>query len=91
MTYLGATFRIYVNLKMETVCLKPLYHRGQESIGIYFENNSSLNVIVKKLPDVRRSQTNKCWYIPLSKENYNNLFFCAASGCFFALAIKNDG
>jgi integrase/recombinase XerD len=60
---------------MDTVCLKPLYHRGQESIGIYFENNSSLNVIVKKLPDVRWSQTNKCWYIPLSKENYNNLFF----------------
>ena len=55
------------------VVLKPLYHRGQESIGIYFDN-SSLNGAVRKLPGVKWSQTNKCWYIPLSKENYNKLF-----------------
>ncbi|MEP6596276.1 MAG: hypothetical protein ABJA71_10035 [Ginsengibacter sp.] len=46
---------------MEQVELKPLYHRGQESIGIYFENHPLLNGIIKRLPNVKWSQTNKCW------------------------------
>lgn len=52
--------------------MKPLYHRGQEWIAIHFEN-SSLNGIVRKLPDVKWSQTNKCWYVPLSRESYQQI------------------
>jgi integrase/recombinase XerD len=55
------------------VILKPLYHRGQESIALVYDNYSSLNAIVKKLPQVKWSQTNKCWYMPLSREHYNNI------------------
>jgi hypothetical protein len=73
MTYLGATFRIYVNLKMETVCLKPLYHRGQESIAINFKNDASLNLIVRKLPAIKWSQSNKCRYLPLNSISYKQL------------------
>jgi hypothetical protein len=51
---------------MDTVCLKPFYHRGQESIAINFKNDTSLNLIVRKLPSVKWSQTNRCWYIPLN-------------------------
>ncbi len=58
---------------MEQVYLKPLHHRGQESIGIYYTHSVSLNTIIKKLPNVKWSQTNKCWYIPLKKENYSQL------------------
>lgn len=58
---------------MKQVILKPLYHRGQECIGIYFENYSSLNTIIRKQARAKWSQTNKCWYVPLSKDNYISL------------------
>ncbi|WP_276505008.1 tyrosine-type recombinase/integrase [Terrimonas pollutisoli] len=60
---------------MPTVSLKPLHHRQQECIGIYFTNDSSINNIVRKIAAVKWSQTNKCWYLPLSRENYNKLYF----------------
>ena len=58
---------------MLSITLKPLYHRKQESIGIYYANSPIVNGIVKKLQGVKWSQTNKCWYLPLSKENYNKI------------------
>ena len=60
---------------MKKVTLKPLYHKNQECIGIYFENTTVLNGAIRKNAGAKWSQTNKCWYIPLSKENYNKLFF----------------
>lgn len=60
---------------MKQVTLKPLHHHGQECIGILFENYPSLNTIIRKQAGAKWSQTNKCWYIQLSKENYNKLFF----------------
>jgi len=56
---------------MKQVTLKPLNHRGRENIGIYFQNYSSLNNIIRKLKEVKWSQTNKCWYMPLSSDSYN--------------------
>lgn len=60
---------------MKQVVLKPLHHRGQECIGIFFENSPKLNGAVRKQAGAKWSQTNKCWYLSLSKENYNTLFF----------------
>jgi site-specific recombinase XerD len=60
---------------MKQVILKPLYHRGQENIGIYFENYQQLNNVIRSLPHVKWSRTNKVWYLPLTKENYNTLFY----------------
>ncbi len=60
---------------MKQVVLKPLYHRSQESIGIYFEKDPSLNAIIRKQAQARWSNTKKLWYVPLSKENYNKLCF----------------
>jgi integrase/recombinase XerD len=60
---------------MKQVILKPLHHRGEECIGIYFENSPVVNGAIRKEAGARWSQTNKCWYVPLSKENYNKLFF----------------
>src|SRR5215208_5039386 len=58
---------------MDTVCLKALYHRGQESIGINFKNDASLNLIVRQLPSVKWSQTNRCWYVPLNAVAYKQI------------------
>jgi hypothetical protein len=60
---------------MIAISLKPLNHRSQECIGIYYDNHSSLNGIVRKIAGAKWSQENKCWYVPLSKENYNKLYF----------------
>ncbi len=58
---------------MDSVVLKPLYHRGQESIGIYFERNALLQSLIQKQAGGRWSKTNVCWYIQLSKNNYQQL------------------
>lgn len=58
---------------MKEVILKPLYHRQQESIGIFYKNDSELNLIVRKLTSVKWSQTNRCWYLPLNAEGYKQL------------------
>jgi integrase/recombinase XerD len=59
---------------MIQVELKPLQHRDMECIGIYFEINYKIQDALKKTKLARFSATNKCWYIPLNKENYNILF-----------------
>ena len=53
--------------------MKPLYHRGQESIGINFKNDASLNLVVRKLPSVKWSQSNRCWYVPLNPVSYKQI------------------
>jgi site-specific recombinase XerD len=58
---------------METIVLKPLNHRGQECIGIYFERNALLQSLIQKQAECRWSKTNSCWYAPLSKSNYAQL------------------
>jgi integrase/recombinase XerD len=58
---------------MQTISLKPFHHRGQEIIGLYFKNDAALNLEVRKLPAVKWSQTNKCWYVPLSSQSYSYL------------------
>lgn len=55
--------------------LKPLIHRGKECIGIYFEINFRIQGALQKTGLVKFSRTHKCWYIPLSKEHYNKLYF----------------
>jgi len=58
---------------METVILKPLQHRGKECIGIYFEKNVAIQSAIQKSVSAIWSKTNRCWYISLSKENYQQL------------------
>lgn len=59
---------------MHSVVLKPLYHRGQECIGIYFKPDYKIQGALRKTGVVKFSSTNKCWYTPLSRENYNKTF-----------------
>ena len=36
-------------------------------------NDYSINSIVKKIPAVKWSQSNKCWYVPLEPARYNQI------------------
>lgn len=60
---------------MKEVVLKPLQHQAVECIGIYFEINFKIQGALRKTGVVKFSSTHKCWYTPLSKENYNKIFF----------------
>lgn len=54
---------------MQTVTLKAFVHRNQECVGVYFTYKAALSLAVRKISGVKWSQTNKCWYLPLNKEN----------------------
>lgn len=56
---------------MITITLQPLYHKNAEQIALFFLNKTSINNEVKKIKHIQWSQTNKCWYLPLSRPNYN--------------------
>src|SRR5690349_15798144 len=71
---------------MEAVILKPLQHRGQESIGIYFSKNAAIQSLIQKKVGGRWSRTHTCWYIPLSKDNYQQL----AKALSGKAVLKND-
>ena len=58
---------------MTAVTLKPLLHRQQECIGIYFAKGSVIHKIVRKQPVVKWSKKNTCWYLPLTKVAYDFL------------------
>jgi len=58
---------------MHTVIVKPLFHRHAEQIGIVFKKNQQINDVVKKIKEVKWSQTHSCWYVPLSKEAWVGL------------------
>lgn len=58
---------------MQAITIKPLHHRGLDSIGIYFEKNAVLQSLIQKETGAKWSKTNKCWYIPCDGESYLRL------------------
>ena len=58
---------------MQSVILKPLYHRGQECIGIYFEKNGLFQSVIQKQAGAKWSKTHACWYVTCNGENYIRL------------------
>lgn len=58
---------------MDSIVLKPLYHRNQQCIGIYFPLNGLIQSIIQKQVGGKWSKTHKCWYIAQTKEKYQIL------------------
>lgn len=52
---------------MQTVILKPLRHRENECIGIYFSAQLSLQTVIQKQLCAAWSRTHKCWYVPYTQ------------------------
>jgi integrase/recombinase XerD len=59
--------------RMQTINLLPQQHRNKQCLLLQFENDHTLNNIVRKLPNAKWSQTHKSWYLPLSEANYRVL------------------
>ena len=64
---------MYKPHRMKQVLLKPLLHRNQERIAIYFEFDKTLQDLVQKKAGAKWSKTYRCWHVTLSKENYEQL------------------
>jgi integrase/recombinase XerD len=58
---------------MDNVQLKPILHNGRECIGIYYEISFTINGLLRSKAGARWSQTHKCWYVPLTMDDYNKV------------------
>src|SRR5664279_3337433 len=58
---------------METVELRPLFHKERACIGIYSQLSGRLNYHFQKKAGAKWSQSNKCWYVPCTEKNYELL------------------
>lgn len=75
---------------MLTVSLKPLYHRNQEYIGVYYQHQPSLNTIIKKLPGIKWSQANRCWYFPLDNNYYSKVYSVLKGKVEFDISLLKE-
>lgn len=51
--------------KQLTVTLKPLHHRDQDCVAMFFKYDAALVALVKKIPGSTYSATHKCFYIAM--------------------------
>lgn len=58
---------------MIQVTLKPMHHRGKEIIGIVFDKSDFIVGVIKKVNKCRWSKTCNCWYIPCTREHYEEI------------------
>lgn len=58
---------------MVQVELKPLLHRGQHCIGIYFGIDSGIQALLRGTRLVKFSMTHTCWYAPYTEENLRTI------------------
>ena len=48
---------------------KPIVHKGEKRIAVYFEKNADLIARIKQIEDARWSQQKTAWHIPDTEEN----------------------
>ena len=48
---------------------KPIQHKNEQRIAVYFDNTPTLNARIKKLPDAKWSNSLKAWHVPDNAEN----------------------
>ena len=52
--------------------LKPLYHKNENWIGIYFDYDIAIVNLIKTIKNRKYSKSNNCWYIPYTKEAFQD-------------------
>lgn len=57
---------------LPVITFKPIYHRGEERIGLLFALNPELESIIWKIPQIKWSVESKCWHISLNQESYKS-------------------
>ncbi len=57
------------------IILEPFVHRGQQCMIIKAPLQKIINDVIKQLPQRKYSSTLKCWWLPLTTENYKIAFY----------------
>lgn len=52
---------------MKTIFFQHLHHHNKDLIALRFETDSVLNNLVRRIQQVKWSQTHRCWYIPMDE------------------------
>ena len=74
---------------MKTIIIRPIFHRNREQLALQFEHDEALNQLVRQLPYIRWSKTNRCWYLPFEKEHLARLeLACQGQASIDYTAIK---
>lgn len=60
----------------KTVIIRKLFHRDTHCLGIYFEKDYEVINEVRKIPSVKFSATNKCWYVPDQADAISTIIEC---------------
>jgi len=55
-------------MAQKSVVIKKLLHRDNHCLGIFFDKDWDVIQEVKKIPEIKFSNTNKCWYVPDEQE-----------------------
>lgn len=55
------------------VSLKPFQRAGSEQIGIYYQNNLQLNILIRTKAGGMWSRTGKCWYVSMNRESFEKI------------------
>jgi site-specific recombinase XerD len=58
---------------MITLQLRAIIHRDTLCIAIYFDRLPALQTAIRKITGVKWSQTYRCWWLPLTKDNYTRI------------------
>jgi len=57
----------------KSVVVKKLFHRESDCLGLFFDKDWSIIKEVKKIPEVKFSNTNKCWYVPEQQNTLSSI------------------
>jgi site-specific recombinase XerD len=61
---------------MRSIVVKKLFHRDKNCLALYFEKDSELIGHVRKIPEVKFSYTNLCWYLPETSDAVKQISDC---------------
>jgi integrase/recombinase XerD len=57
----------------KSITVKKLRHREMNCLGLYFPKDFAIIDYVKKIPEVKFSRTNSCWYVPEKSGALSNI------------------
>ena len=58
---------------MKKISIHLFEHRGQQWLSVHFPYDLSINKLLRQIPEVRYSQSHRCWYFPVCSQKLRQL------------------
>ncbi len=70
----ASSINIPANITLPLVTVRPIQTKKNEvRIGIFFNNNSVPENIIKQIKHIKWSEINVCWHLPCTEKSYDEL------------------